>query len=269
MSEQIGGNRPPEPTAPLTGEQIKAYLDYVMDSSIHRRKELLAALEHTAFTLVEIADDEHLAAIGDQMKQVNGLRKKVDADRTTYKAPYLDGGRVVDVYFKAFLAPLDGPVQKIMGAVNAYQRAKEEKARQAREEAARQAREEAARKAAQAARELAANPASERAGTMLEQAEIAAAQAAAASDRVEGGRTTDARVYSDLGTTVATRRTWSYEYDIAVLVKEIAAGRAPLSLIEINAAGMRALAQNRDPTGKPTAVVRGITWVAKDDTSFR
>lgn len=175
-----------------------------------RRDELIAACERIPG---EIKDEETAGRVADQIKQVSACIKTANGSRAQVKQPYLDGGRLVDTFFKGVTDPLDKAKKDVQQKLTVWERAKAAEERRRREEAERKAREEAeaARKAAE---EAAAKLESDDDLNGAIDAEEAANQAAADAARAE--KEADAKAAAlhttrgDYGASSSLRTFWSF-----------------------------------------------------------
>ena len=166
-------------------------------------------------------DDETLGRCGDLVKSYRAIIAHVEATHKAVKAPYLEGGRLVDAERKAMLAPVEAAKAKVEAIGNAYvaKREAEAKAERARIEAEQRAAAEAAARAErerieaeQAAARAAADAESE------EEREAAASAAAEAARCAEEAQRAAALapaapaertlIHSDAGATVGGKQEW-------------------------------------------------------------
>jgi len=101
------------------------------------RAEITAAL--ASLPLLDIGSDEDILAARDVALSLKALQGKVDAAFKQEKAPYLEGGRTVDLYFKGLRAVLDATISAITTQASAWQAKKLAEARQKAAEEARAA----------------------------------------------------------------------------------------------------------------------------------
>lgn len=90
-----------------------------------------------------IATDEEAGAYAETAKALKGVASIVEAARKREKDQILKDGRTIDAFFQGIADPVKIKADKVVGAINTYQRAKLEAERKAAKE-----REEAERKAA-------------------------------------------------------------------------------------------------------------------------
>ncbi len=180
----IGGNRPPV----LNNELLPVDLRQSHQELTARRDELIAGLENVP---TEVFDDETSGRIGDYIKQLDGCMKQAEAFRVGEKAPFLEGGRIVDGFFHEISDSLKTIRDTCAKRDAPYKAEKAEKERQARLESDRLAREKADRLRAEAdERARVAREAAERAIREKEEAEAAlkAEQEARELERQEAER---------------------------------------------------------------------------------
>jgi hypothetical protein len=171
-------------------------------------------------------DDDSLAKCGTLMKTYRVLLSHIDATHTDVKAPYLQGGRLVDAEKNTLVARVNTARAKVDAIGNAYvaKRDAEAKAererlaaeqRRAAEEAARAERErqDAEREALRAQREATTqderDAAQERANEAARRAEEAMASAALAPTAPAKSEP----VRSDEGATVSSKQEWMSKVD--------------------------------------------------------
>jgi hypothetical protein len=206
---EIGGNAPPSAL-----ELLREDLDAKCASLIKDRDFWLA---RAGAEPEEITTPAEASSAAQLAKDVRTALKDIEAAHKLAKAPYLDGGRLVDAHFKAIGEPLT-TLGNILGRrMTLYQRKVENEERMRREAVAAKAREEAlaaeaaAMEAERGADEIAhrrALEAQQRAALKVEQAEEAAAAPAAELSRVR----------SPLGATMSLRTEWVHsELDRATL----------------------------------------------------
>lgn len=176
----------------------------------------------STYPTIETEAVQKLAA--EVVRQVKAHARIVDAKRTEAKAPYLEGGRVVDGWFRQISGRL-ADVVKVESAMTVYARKVEAERRRAAEEAARLAREEAARKAA-----LAVVIDTEGAQAAAEEAAVTAASAAEAT-LVKPAEIS--RVHGEYGAVASLAETWDFAIEdirevptIYLRVDEVAVRRA-------------------------------------------
>jgi hypothetical protein len=99
------------------------------------RSEIAAAL--SAVPQLDIASDEDILAARGVALSLKALQGKVDAAFKSEKAPFLEGGRQVDQYFKALRVGLDATISAITTQASAWQARKLDEARRKAAEEAR------------------------------------------------------------------------------------------------------------------------------------
>lgn len=175
------------------------------------------------------------------------LAKDVEAARKAVKQPILDLGRKIDDTAKEFVGPLTQEVNRIERAVGAYQaaeREKAEKAKRAAQEEERRIREEAARKAA-----------------FAESDEEAEQALNAAADQVSTLRQETAKIErKPAGTALLMQRKWEVE-DIEALFE----ARPELVRLEPNGDAIRALLKS----SKKLPSIPGLRVWEEAKTSIR
>jgi hypothetical protein len=102
-------------------------------------EELRAEITHALASVphLDIGSDADIMAARDVALSLKALAGKVDAAFKAEKAPYLEGGRTVDLYFKGLRAVLDATISTITTQASAWQA---KKLALAREQAASEAR---------------------------------------------------------------------------------------------------------------------------------
>lgn len=209
----IGGNYPP----PESVQDIYDRLTETHGSMITRRDELMAGVARVPAEI----DDDNVSKIIDFVKQIKAAMTKASDAFKTEKAPYLEGGRAVDGFFKKITESLDDGVKALNKKLTVYQIAKEAEERRVREAAAQVAREEAARQqkvadAAAAALRVEADKLREDenlAGAVEREAEAQRANAAAMdAQRAAQAKVADlSRTRGDMGGVSSLRTEWKGE----------------------------------------------------------
>jgi hypothetical protein len=225
----IGHNKPP--LEEIIPEEFRSEL-------LRERPDFLSKLDAAvdAASRAQAIDDETLGRCGDLVNVYRALIKHIDATHTAVKAPYLQGGRLVDAEKKALAERVEGAKRKVEAIGNAYaaeraaaqraeqeriaaeQRAAAERAIAAERERER-AEQEAIRAQQQATNDEERAAAAEIARKAAEEAEAAmsaAVLAPAASKAPEPVR-------SDGGSTVSGTQTWESrvtDYTLAFMAVE-------------------------------------------------
>ena len=257
----IGGNSPP-PDLKI-GEALREELRDNNHAMEERRDELLAGAGEFDADHATVEDDETSGLLAGIITQINKASKQAHAVREGIKAPYLEGGRIVDAFFTGGIAtPLDKMAEKLNAKQTAYQRDKAARAKKEAEEAAARARaeEDARRKEAEKAErervraEREAKKAHEDAAASAA-ASLRAQEAAARAD-VARKAEEDARVERENAARIAAstaaersrtrgdyamaslRTTWDYE------ILEIA--KVPALFLTVNDKVVKALIRGKD-----------------------
>lgn len=189
---------------------------------------------------LDIIDEETQGQVGDLVKMMNHRRKKLEDKRISLVQPL---GAVVSEINALFKPPRDR-IDEIVGQarkkMNTFAKAQvalaEEAAKQKREEAERERKEAA--ELAEALRKKAGQEAEPIAQVVVQEAEKKVEKAAApAKVRVSRGRESS----------VSVSKTWKGKVvDMMALVKGVAEGRLPLSIIEPNMAAIQGLARQTE-----------------------
>lgn len=250
-------NTPPPPT-PLTPAEIAAFLDYALESLGSRRDEIIQALTANFSKYPTIQNDDALGVIAENMRMAGVLARTAEKRREEHKEPFLNGGRAVDVWFKAWKVPLEnisGKVQKLMDDYGAQKLA----AQRATAEAERKrAQAEADRAAEVAAAELRKGRSAQAA---LDVAAAAAAQAEEAETRSQARAPDLTRSTGIFGATASVRETWDHEV--------LDASKVPRKYLVVSEALIKLAMRDRDATGRPIAVIPGIRWKATTKMGVR
>jgi hypothetical protein len=137
----IGGNNPP-PDLKI-GEALREELTDNHAEMTRRRDELLQMADDFDADYASVEDDDASGLLAGIITQITKSSKACDQTREAVKAPYLEGGRIVDGFFNGSIkTKLDNRAKALNEKQTAYQRAKAERARREAEEAARRARAE-------------------------------------------------------------------------------------------------------------------------------
>lgn len=241
-------NEPIRPFEPASMDALREWLNFIGLDLYVRRKELTEALGDGAAAIIR--DDTMQAEAAENIRMVGAFRRKVDDIHKAEKAPYLEGGRVVDGWFRDFLDVLASaakPVQRAMDDYAARQLAKrreEEAAERTRLADVQRKAEEAAAAAAEAGRDA------EEEARRLE-------RAAKDADRANRPTTASAgtRVRSDLGAVASARSRWRWMVADETLV--------PREFLTVDVGRVEAAikAGARDPhTNRPLAAIPGIRY---------
>jgi hypothetical protein len=250
-------NAPPPPT-PLSPREIAEFLDYAGTQLKDRRAEVTAALDANIAAHPEIEDDEVLATIAENMRLAAALGRTAEERRVQHKDPFLEGGRVVDGWFKRFRAPLDKAMAPVQAAMDAYG---------ARKLARQQAEAEAQRKSAQAEADRAIARASEAlrqggsASAALDLAADAALRAEEAEERTHARPADLTRTYSDFGAVASVRQKWKW--------RVVNAAAVPREYLMIDDDLVKVAAKKRDSAGKPVVMIPGIEFYAETKMGVR
>ena len=216
MDTNIADFAPPKHNRPPIREVLRERTDDIPTSLavegaglIARRDELLAAAGRVP---TAIADDDVAGKVADQVKQIAAAIKEADGRRIADKEPVLNGGRLIDGFYKKITEPLDKAKRAIEAVLTVYQREKAAEERRQREAA-----EKAAREAAEAAEKAAAA----QAAVMQTEADLDAAveaerrAAQAAADAEKARREADAKAAElhhargDYGAVASLRTEWA------------------------------------------------------------
>lgn len=182
------------------------------------------------------SDEATAQKVTDFIRIINAFIKSADAKREGAKAPYLDGGRLVDGFFKAWIDPLEVAKKKASALLTTYLREKEAAERRKAEEEARKRREEEDRLRREA---------EERAATAANDAQLATAIEAeraadtATVDRIQAEKIAEAkpaefsRTRGEYGGVSSLRTQWTFDsLDRATLDLETLRPYLPLDGLE-------------------------------------
>ena len=270
MSEKIGigHNRPP--FDPETVIDIATLADWLRETFAHkffRRDALLAGIaqwvENHTFEVngkkvVAIADDADQAASTDQLGQIlteiDGIYGKKGCLHETVKAPFLQGGRIVDTIIKGELADrLTTEAAKLQGPMREYQIARAVRLKREAEEAAARA----AADAAAAAASLAPNAGEDDLDRAME-AEQAALDAQARAQTVK-----PSLVRGDMGTTAGLRGAWKpYVRELDKLPRDCL-----MANMDVITAKMKSSIDKK--SNQPTIKIPGVEFVFEQNLSVR
>ncbi len=191
---------------------------------------------------LDIVDEETQGQVGDLVKMMNHRRKKLEDKRISLVQPLNGVVNEINALFKPPRDRIDVIVGQAKKKMNTFAKAQvalaNEAAKQKREEAERERKEAA--ELAEALRKKAGQEAEPIAQVVVEQAEKKVEEAAkpeASKVRVSRGREAS----------VAVTKTWKGKVvDMMALVKGVAEGRLPLSIIEPNMAAIQGLARQTE-----------------------
>ena len=256
MSETLS-NAPSAP-APLTPAEIVEYLDYACEQLLARRDQLIASMQATLASHPRIDDDDALADISENMKMVTGLNRTAKDQFTDCKKPFLEGGRVVDKWFKDFSLPLDRAVLPVQIAMNDYGARKLVQQRAEAQAIRAKADAEAKRLADIAAAKLDQGKPADRA---LDRATDAAQVAEKAEARATARAADLTRSRGSYGSAVSVQETWKWRITDPSLI--------PLAYLMVDPDAIKLAAKPRDHAGKPLVVIPGIEFYAEARMAVR
>lgn len=259
----IGGNSPP-PDLKI-GEALREQLNDEHRALLARRDELLQMADDFDADYATVEDDETSGVLAGIITQMAKSSKSAGQIREGIKAPYLEGGRIIDGFFVAGIcSKLDARAAKLNEKQTSYQRAKADRIRREAEESARKARveEDARRREAERAErerraaELAARRATEDADAdaaaqlRARAAQLRAEEARQAEERARVEREEQARVAASSAADrsrvrgdyamSSLRTTWQFEVtDIAQVPAEFLQVNTPLVNAAIRGHGGR------------------------------
>jgi hypothetical protein len=260
MSDVSIPNEPQRP-APLTPQEVVEWLDFELTALLSRRAEIIDNLKLMVAAHPTIENDIEQGLAADNLNLARSLSSAAEHARIGQKAPFLEGGRAVDGWFKRFAAPLDEAVAPLTRAMLAYADAKERRERAAAQAEARKAAEEAARKAREAEEAAKAGVFSDDALDAAEAAERARQEAREAEQQAKGKPADFTRARGDFGAVASVRQSWSWE------ITDVS--KVPRKFMTVDPAKIKDAAKDRDASGKPTAVIPGIRWVANRTIGVR
>ena len=201
-------NNPPPDL--LVGDALRNRLADESAALIRRRDDLLAAEAR-----LPVIDSEDVARkVSDFVKQIAAAAKAADGARVAAKEPYLDGGRVVDGFFKAISDPLATLKKNVERKLTEYLREKEaaERARRLQEEREARERAEAARREAEALAQSARDAESLDAAVEAEkEADRATADAIKASREADAKAADLSRTRGEFGAVASLRTHWVFD----------------------------------------------------------
>ena len=201
-------NNPPPDL--LVGDDLRAKLARDHENLTARKDQLVDAGNR----IPEVNDEDSARKVSDFVVQLSACAKAADAARVGEKEPYLNGGRVVDGFFKAISDPLDVVKKKAERSLTEYHRAVAAAERARREEEARKAAEaaaEARRKAEEEARAIADAKSLQDAVAAEKAAEQAAADAALAAKAADAKPADLSRTRGEFGAVSSLRTFWDFD----------------------------------------------------------
>ena len=264
----IGHNRPP--FDPETVIDIATLADWLRETFAHkfaRRDALLAGIgqwvENHTFEVngkkvVAIADDADQAASTDQLGQIlteiDGIYGKKGCLHETVKAPFLQGGRIVDTILKGELADrLTAESAKLQGPMREYQIARAVRLQREAEEAAARA----AADAAVAAASLAPDAGADDLDWAME------AEQAALDAQTRAATVKPSLVRGDMGTTAGLRGAWkAYVRDLDKLPRDCL-----MANMDVITAKMKSSIDKK--SNQPTIKIPGVEFVFEQNLSVR
>ena len=208
FDRSIGDNNPPPDL--LVGEALREKLRDEHADLLRRCEELLEAGQRVP----AVTSDDVAGKVADFIKQLGALTKTAESHRTGAKEPYLDGGRVIDGFFKGITDPVTELKTAVQRKLTIYLREKEEAARQARiaeERAAREAAEKARREAEEKAQAAADAAALDDAIEAEKAAELAAADLVKAEQAADVKAAELSRTRGEYGAVSSLRTQWVFD----------------------------------------------------------
>lgn len=124
----IGHNRPPVDIF------AKSEFDEQIDQHEGLRKRIVDLVG--AADRAQVTSEETMGRCGQTVIQIRACMKKIEDAHTTSKAPYLEGGRVIDKAKKELMGPLEEAKAKIEGKQRSYLRAQAKADQERREKQA-------------------------------------------------------------------------------------------------------------------------------------
>ena len=225
LSAGIGHNNPPDPLDPVS---IRLRLTDAEAPLCKRRDDLMAGVARFQEKHPTILNDDEQARASDFAKQIQQAIKMARDRFKPAKAPYLEGGRIVDAFFKGITDPLEAGLRAVERPMTLYAQEQErirraeaerlaaearERARQLAEEAAEAARAEAEREAARQRAEYVPAPAADMTAATLDDA-IAAAGVAAEAVKAAAAKPAEfSRVRGDFGAVSSLRQLVTVELE--------------------------------------------------------
>lgn len=202
----IGHNRGPQL---ILLEDIQDQLSDEHATLVRRCADLLSAEAR----IPPIIDEDTARKVTDFVRQLSAAAKAADGARVAAKEPYLEGGRLIDGFFRQIVDPLMTVKRRTEASLTTFLREKEAKERREREEREREAREierkrreeaEAAEKAISDERSLAAAVDAENRRKQAEADAIEAEKDATAKPAEMS------RVRGEYGALSSLRTTWTF-----------------------------------------------------------
>jgi len=246
----IGSNAPLSP-APPTVQQVIDYLEYQLVELISRRDQLVTALSEWT----GISDDENLGRCAETVRSARAWLRTSKDRHDEYKRPYLQDGKAVDAWFANKGIPLGTQLERVQKLMDTYGAKKEAEERRKRQKEAEEAAERARKANISAAKAVQRNLLGDDVSEKLETAARAVEEADLAQQAARAPSADLTRTRGDYGAVASMRTNWTYE------VTDFAA--VPDEHKIINGSSISAAMKRRDATGKPTAVIPGIRWVAQ------
>jgi hypothetical protein len=250
-------NAPPPP-APLTRDEIFAYLDYAADTLQRRRDDLVATLTACAQAYATLPDPETAGEVAENIRMAAALGRTIEEHRKAAKAPFWVGGKAVDTWFQQFCAPLAAAMAPVQAVLDAFGRRLEAEQR-AEAEARRQAALASADHWSLAAADAIAEGAVDSA--LLDRAAATARAAAEAIEQAEARPADLSRVRGVYGSVASLRETWGYT------VTDLDA--VPRAYLMVNDAAVKAAMKQKDSRGRPMVAIPGVQWTATQTMSVR
>ena len=196
----IGANHPPSDE-----EILRQKLEEKSCDLRRRYDDLIASLER----MPAVCESDDMAGkMGDMAKILSACEKEFEAQREAEKKPYLNLGRAVDSFYRAYSDGLEAGKKKVLARLQPFLRKKEEEARRAALEESRRQREEAERLAQEAASLAAAKMTQAAAETINEAARLDDEAARAARKAEETKASEFARTRGSYGSVATLGTKW-------------------------------------------------------------
>jgi hypothetical protein len=225
----IGDNLPPGPALIFTADDWIAWLEHQCAILREREKELLESFGRFDKGFPVIDNDDVQGRATDLANKIRDHIKLIGTHHAIEKAPVLVAQRAVDGFFKALSSKLEAALPVINRRRTAYAQKVEAERRAKAQAEAKALADKAAAAAAQAIQHDDAD-ALESASRLGDAAQDAADAALAPAAELS-------RVYSPLGGVASLTTRWKLDVeasDLLMLVKAIAAGKAPLDFVQFN-----------------------------------